>query len=99
MLRLRSQPATEGHLGLVMPWQEMREAQPKDRPKVIPTPSHFLDRISPIFPPFFFPRFLRVFTVSPRRFQRAPSRNPGPRNSRHEGQEGNPPLRSTPQVQ
>ena len=33
MLRLRSQPATEGHLGLVMPWQEMREAQPKNRPK------------------------------------------------------------------
>ena len=28
-----------------------------------------------------FPRFLRVFTVSTRRFQRAPSRNPGPRNS------------------
>ena len=31
------------------------------------------------FPPVF-PRFLRVFTVSTRRFQRAPSRNPGPRN-------------------
>ena len=31
------------------------------------------------FPPVF-SRFLRVFTVSPRRFQRAPSRNPGPRN-------------------
>ena len=31
----------------------------------------------------FFPensRFLRIFTASPRRFQRAPSRNPGPRN-------------------
>ena len=41
--------------------------------------SHFLDHISPISPPFFF-RFLRVFTVSPGRFQRAPSRNPGPRN-------------------
>ena len=34
--------------------------------QVIPTPSHLLDRISPIFPPFF-PVFLRVFTVSPRR--------------------------------
>ena len=34
-----------------------------------------------------FPRLLRVFTVSPTRFQRAPSRNPGPRNSRHEDQE------------
>ena len=42
----------------------------------------------------FFPvlcRFLRVFTAWPRRFQRAPSRNPGPRNSRHEGQEGRTP--------
>ena len=27
------------------------------------------------------PRFLRVFTVSTRRFQRAPSRSPGPRDS------------------
>ena len=26
------------------------------------------------------PVFLRVFTASPRRFQRAPSQNPGPRN-------------------
>ena len=34
-----------------------------------------------------FPRFLRVFTVSTRRFQRAPSRNPGPRNSRQGNQE------------
>ena len=32
------------------------------------------------FPPVF-PRFLRVFPVSPRRFQRAQNRNPGPRNS------------------
>ena len=32
-----------------------------------------------------FSRFLRVFTVSPRRFQRAQNRNPGPRNSRQEG--------------
>ena len=31
------------------------------------------------FPPAF-PRFLRVFTALPRRFQRAPSRSPGPRN-------------------
>ena len=34
-----------------------------------------------------FSRCLRVFTASPRRFQRAPSRNPGPRNSRQEDQE------------
>ena len=43
----------------------------------------------------FFPensRFLRVFTVSPRRFQRAASRNPGPRNSR----QGGPNTVSTP---
>ena len=48
--------------------------------QVIPTPLHVLGRISPIFPPFF-PRFLRVFTVSTRRFQRAQNRNPGPRDS------------------
>jgi len=45
-----------------------------------PDSSRLLDRISPIPPPVF-SRFLRVFTVSPRRFQRAASRNPGPRNS------------------
>ena len=40
-----------------------------------------------------FPRLLRVFTVSTRRFQRAPHRNPEPRNSRHDDQEGRtPPL-------
>ena len=61
-----------------------------DRCKVIPTPSHFLGRISPIFSPFF-PVFLRVFTVSTRRFQQAPSRNPGPRNSRQGNQEGRTP--------
>ena len=44
--------------------------------QVIPTPSHFLEHISPIFPPFS-PRVLRVFTVSTRRFQRAASRYPG----------------------
>jgi len=48
--------------------------------QVIPTPLHVLGRISPIFSPVF-PRFLRVFTVSTRRFQRAQNRNPGPRNS------------------
>ena len=48
--------------------------------QVIPTPLHVLGRISPIFPPVF-SRFLRVVTVSPRRFQRAQNRNPGPRNS------------------
>ena len=51
-------------------------------PQVIPTPSHLLDHISPISSPFV-SRFLRVFTASPRRFQRATSQNPGPRNSRH----------------
>ena len=45
-------------------------------PQVIPTPLHVLGRISPVFS-----RFWRVFTVSPRRFQRAQTWNPGPRNS------------------
>ena len=49
-------------------------------PQVIPTPSHVLDRISPIFSPCFLV-FLRVFTASTRRFQRAPSRSPWPRDS------------------
>ena len=44
------------------------------------TPSHLLDRISPISSPEN-SRFLCVFTASPRRFQRAQNRNPGPRNS------------------
>ena len=35
--------------------------------QVVPTPSHVLGRISPIFSPFF-SRVLRVFTVSTRRF-------------------------------
>ena len=46
--------------------------------QVIPTPSHVLDRISPICFPVS-PRVLRVFAVSPRRFQLSPSRNPGPK--------------------
>jgi len=58
--------------------QEEERAAEEAR-QVIPTPSHVLDRISPIFCPVF-SRFLRVFTASPRRFQRAASRNPGPRN-------------------
>ena len=42
-----------------------------------------LARFRPYLAHFFpvFSRFLRVFTVSTRRFQRAPSRNPGPRDS------------------
>ena len=38
----------------------------------------YLAHFSPVFS-----RFLRVFTVSTRRFQQAQSQNPGPRNSRH----------------
>ena len=58
-----------------------------------PTPSA-TDQVIPPLPSLFtllrpylahlfpvFSRFLRVFTAWPRRFQRAPSRNPGPRNS------------------
>ncbi len=78
-LRMRLQPAMEAARQL-----PRADAQAALRSgagvQVIPTESHLLDRISPIFSPFF-PRFLRVFTVSPRRFQRAASRNPGPRNS------------------
>ena len=55
----------------------------QDETQVIPpVPSLFtpfrpyLAHFSPVSP-----RFLRVFTVSPRRFQRAPSRSPGPRDS------------------
>ena len=61
-------------------------------PQVIPTPSHFrpyLAQFSPVFS-----QFLRVVTISPRRFQRAPSRNPGPRNGGTRTKE-NSALRST----
>ena len=55
-------------------------------PQVIPpVPSlfaRFRSHLAHFFPVF--SRFLRVFTVSTRRFQRAPSRNPWPRNSRHD---------------
>ena len=43
---------------------------------VVPARSPHLAHSIPVFPPF-----LRVFTVSPRRPQRAASRNPGPRDS------------------
>ena len=46
--------------------------------QVIPTPSHFRPYLAH-FPPVF-PHFLRVFTALTRRFQRAASRNPGPRD-------------------
>ena len=48
-------------------------------PRVIPREPTLLRLYLAHFFPVF-PRFLRVFTVSTRRFQRAPSRNPGPRN-------------------
>ena len=67
-------------------------------PPVLSLFTGFRPYLAHFFPVF--PRCLRVFTVSTRRFRRAPSRNPGPRNSRQEGQEGRtPPLRSTPQTQ
>ena len=64
----------------------------RDRQLVRPVLSLFT-RFRPYlahFPPVF-SRFLRVFTASPRRFQRATSRNPKPRNSRQEDQEGRTP--------
>ena len=50
--------------------------------QVIPPVPSFFTLLRPYLAHFFpvFSRFLRVFTVSTRRFQRAPSRNPGPRN-------------------
>ncbi len=51
--------------------------------QVIPPVLSLFTLFRPYLAHFFaiFPRFLRVFTVSMRRFQRAPVRNPGPRNS------------------
>ncbi len=61
-----------------------RHAQPAGDPDSLTPCRPYLAHFSPVFS-----RFLRVFTAWPRRrFQRAPSRNPEPRNSRHEGQEG-----------
>ena len=47
--------------------------------QVIPTFTCFRPFLAHFSP--FFPRFLRVFTASARRFQRAASRSPGPRDS------------------
>ena len=57
------------------------EDQTEGHQVIPPVPSLFT-LLRPYLAHFFpvFSRFLRVFTVSPRRFQRAPSRNPGPRN-------------------
>ena len=63
--------------------------------QVIPPVLSLFTLLRPYLAHFFpvFSRFLCVFTAWPRRFQRAPSRNPGPRNSRHGDQEGrNPPF-------
>ena len=51
--------------------------------QLIPPVLSLFTRFRPYLGHFFpvFSRFLRVFTVSPRRFQRAQNRNPGPRNS------------------
>ena len=53
------------------------------RNQLIPPVLSLFTRFRPYLAHFFpvFPRFLRVFTVSSRRFQRATSRNPGPRDS------------------
>ena len=78
-LRWTTHGEAEAELGLTLPANHAL-AGAELQVQVIPTPAHFLDRISPIPPPFS-PAFLCVFTVSPRRFQRAASRNPAPRNS------------------
>ena len=61
--------------------------------QLIPPVASLFTRFRPYLAHSFpvFPRFLRVFTGSTRRFQRAPSRTPGPRNSRQEYQEGRTP--------
>ena len=54
-------------------------AQPCTPEQVIPPVPSSFTLLRPYLAQFF-SRFLRVFTALPRRFQRAPSRNPGPRN-------------------
>ena len=56
-----------------------------DAAQVIPPLPSLFTLLRPYLAHFFpvFSRFLCVFTASPRRFQRAASRNPGTRNSRH----------------
>ena len=66
------------HLPLPAPLQ-----LPERHPRLLPGDPDSFTRFRPYlahFPPVF-SRFLRVFTVSTRRFQRAQNRNPGPRNS------------------
>ena len=70
--------------------------------QVIPPVPSLFTLLRPYLAHFFpvFSRFLRVFTASTRRFQQAPSRNPGPRNSRQGNQEGRtPPFVRHPRCQ
>ena len=62
-------------------------------PQVIPPLPSLFTRLRPYLAHFspVFSRFLCVFTAWPRRFHRAPSRNPGPRNSWQGDQEGRTP--------
>ena len=62
-------------------------------PQVIPPCPFLVHTFWAVSRPFFpcFSRSLRVSTVSTRRFQRVPSRNPGPRNIRQGDQERRPP--------
>ena len=61
--------------------------------QVIPPLPSLFTLLRPYLAHFFpvFSRFLCVFTAWPRRFHRAPSRNPGPRNSWQGDQEGRTP--------
>eukprot|EP01045_Picozoa_sp_COSAG04_P014299 COSAG04_NODE_1062_length_8500_cov_11.838353_2_plen_289_part_00 len=72
---------------------EITDTRKRQHHQVIPPAPSLFTRFRPYLAHFspVFPRFLRVFTAWPRRFQRAASRNPGPRNGRQGAQEGRTP--------
>ena len=72
---------------------ERAHPSPGSPPQVIPPVPSLFTLLRPYLAHFcpVFSRFLRVSTAWPRRFQRAPSRNPGPRNSWQGDQEGRTP--------
>ena len=72
---------------------QLAKAEAFDATQVIPPVPSWFTLLRPYLAHFFpvFSRFLCVFTAWPRRFHRAPSRNPGPRNSWQGDQEGRTP--------